>query len=182
MPEIYSSAPVTAAGASAEEMFDSVYDQLKMLARRQLARNKRGTLDTTELVHEAYLRLNGGRELAFEHRQQFFTYAARTLRHVLADRARNRMRKKAAGGWAKVTLTTGTSDAPAIESAEQALALDQALARLEQSDARAAQIVELRYFAGLSPDQTADVLGVARRTIDRDWRYALAFLHTALMS
>jgi RNA polymerase sigma factor (TIGR02999 family) len=180
MPQICSASmlPVDAPG-SVDELFDTVYDQLKSLASRQLARGKRGTLDTTELVHEVYLRLNRGAEVTFEHRRQFFTYAARALRHVLADRARNRMRKKAAGTWARVSLTTG-ADTLAIESAEQALALDDALARLEQTDARAANVVELRYFAGMSPDQTAEVLGIARRTVDRDWRYALAFLHAAL--
>ena len=94
-----SSAPILDADVGVRDLFNSVYDQLKTLASRQLARGARGTLDTTELVHEVYLRLSGGRELAFEHRQQFFTYAARALRHVLADRARNRMRHKASGGW-----------------------------------------------------------------------------------
>lgn len=181
MPQIFPTAALPPeSDGSVDELFNTVYDQLKNLASRQLARGKRGTLDTTELVHEVYLRLNRGSEVSFEHRRQFFTYAARALRHVLADRARNRMRKKASGSWAKVTLTTGASDAPAIESAEQALALDDALARLEETDARAARVVELRYFAGMSPDQVCEVLGIARRTVDRDWRYALAFLHAAL--
>lgn len=160
-----------------EGLFAEVYDRLKHLASRQLAR---GTLDTTALVHELYLRINTGRELAFEHPAQFFTYAARAMRHVLADRARDRMRQKAGGDWIKVSLTVSNDDAPAIESAEQALLLDEALTRLEHHDARAARVVELRYFAGLTPEQIAGILRLARRTVDRDWRYARAFLHAAL--
>jgi DNA-directed RNA polymerase specialized sigma24 family protein len=128
-----------------EGLFAEVYERLKGLASRQLARGARGTLDTTALVHELYLRINTSRELAFEHPAQFFTYAAR-----------------------------------AMESAELALALDEALSRLERTDARAARVVELRYFAGLSPDQIAGILKLARRTVDRDWRYARAFLHATL--
>ncbi|HET6546527.1 MAG TPA: ECF-type sigma factor [Rhodanobacteraceae bacterium] len=160
--------------------FDAVYARLKTLARRQLAHGARNTLDTTALVHELYLRLDGGSALAFEHPAQFFSYAARAMRHVLVDRARDRMRQKAGGGWIKVTFTANADAQPAIESAEQALALEEALTRLEETDPRAARVVELRYFAGLSPEQVATLLGVTRRTIDRDWRYARAFLHTAL--
>ena len=94
--------------------------------------------------------------------------------------ARGHLRQKAGGDWVRTTLTASTHGQPAIESAEHALALDEALTRLEQTDERAARVVELRYFAGLSPEQIAEVLGLARRTVDRDWRYARAFLHAAL--
>jgi RNA polymerase sigma factor (TIGR02999 family) len=161
-------------------LFDAVYDRLKVLARHQLARGERGTLDTTALVHELYLRLCGNRELAFEHPAQFFSYAARAMRHLLTDRARAHLRQKAGGDWIRTTLTAGIDGQFSIASAEQAIALDEALTRLEQTDERAARVVELRYFAGLPPEQVADVLGLTRRTIDRDWRYARAFLHTAL--
>jgi RNA polymerase sigma factor (TIGR02999 family) len=164
----------------AEISFDLVYGQLKKLASRQLTRGAHNTLDTTALVHEVYLRLDGGRELAFAHSGQFFSYAARAMRHVLVDRARGRMRQKAGGDWVKITFTANADAQPAIESAEQALALEQALLKLEQTDARAARVVELRYFAGLAPEQIAEVLNVTRRTIDRDWRYARAFLHATL--
>jgi len=163
-----------------EGLFAEVYDRLKNLASRQLAHGARGTLDTTALVHELYLRINTSRELAFEHPAQFFTYAARAMRHVLADRARDRMRRKAGGDWVKVALTVSADEQPAIESAELALALDEALTRLERNDARAARVVELRYFAGLSPEQIAGILQLARRTVDRDWRYARAFLYAVL--
>jgi RNA polymerase sigma factor (TIGR02999 family) len=166
--------------APVDAVFGVVYERLKGLASRQLARGARGTLDTTALVHELYLRVNTGRDLAFEHPAQFFAYAARAMRHLLADRARDRMRQKAGGDWVRITLTGNDSLHPAIESAEQALSIEEALTRLEQQDARAARVVELRWFAGLDPEQVADVLQVTRRTVDRDWRYARAFLHATL--
>jgi RNA polymerase sigma factor (TIGR02999 family) len=174
-PATQGSAPVPL-----DALFDAVYVRLKALASRQLARGARGTLDTTALVHELYLRLDTSRELAFEHPAQFFAYAARAMRHVLTDRARSHMRHKAGGDWIRTTLTASGDGQPAIASAEQALALDEALTRLEQTDERAARVVELRYFAGLAPEQIAELLGLTRRTIDRDWRYARAFLHAAL--
>ena len=166
--------------APIDAVFDAVYERLKGLASRQIARGARGTLDTTALVHELYLRVNSGRELAFEHPEQFFAYAARAMRHLLADRARDRMRQKAGGDWLRVTLTGIDSLQPQVDSAEQVLAIEAALDRLEQTDPRAARVVELRWFAGLEPEQAAQVLGVTRRTVDRDWRYARAFLHSAL--
>jgi len=168
------------ASQSADALFDAVYSRLKAMAGRQLAQNPSGqaSLDTTALVHELYLRISANRELAFSHPAQFFAYAARAMRHLLRDRARDRLRQRAGGGWVRMTLTG--SEPLAITSAEQALALDEALVRLAQTDARAAQVVELRYFAGLSLEQVADTLGLTRRTIDRDWRFARAFLHDQL--
>lgn len=167
--------PVRAA-RSADAMFDAVYARLKAMAGRHLARGPRGaTLDTTMLVHELYLRVNANRELVFEHDAQFFAYAAQAMRHVLLDRARDRLRLHAGGDWLRVTLT-GSDDALAFDAAEQALALDAALDRLAATDQRAARVVELRYFAGLTLEQIAGLLGLTRRTVDRDWRYARAFL------
>jgi len=162
-------------------MFTAVYDRLKAMAGRRLAAGARGTLDTTALVHELYLRLNDKDGLRFGHPAQFFTYAARAMRHLLADRARDRLRQRAGGAWLRVTLT-GLDFKLAIDSAEQALALDEILRNLEAVDARAAQVVELRYFTGLTLEQTADTLGLARRTIDRDWRFARAYLKSELDS
>ncbi|MDR3386313.1 MAG: ECF-type sigma factor [Rudaea sp.] len=164
---------------SADALFDAVYARLKAMAGRQLARRERGTLDTTALVHELYLRIGTQRDLNFAHPAQFFAYAARAMRHLLSDRARNRLRQRAGGDWQRVTLT-GIDRDVAIDSAEQAMALDAALAQLEQADARAAQVVELRYFAGLALEQIAEMLEMNRRTIDRDWRFARAFLHDRL--
>jgi len=166
---------------SADALFTAVYDRLKAMAGSHLARNRGSgsTLDTTALVHELYLRVSTQRELMFAKPVQFFAYAARAMRHLLADRARDRLRLRAGGAWMRVTLT-GTDDRLAIDSAEQALALDEALKRLEDADARAARVVELRYFAGLTPEQIAEALDVTRRTVDRDWRFARAFLKTEI--
>ena len=163
-------------GGSADALFDAVYARLKAMAGRHLAGRERGSIDTTGLVHELYLRVSSRRELHFQHPAQFFAYAARAMRHLLCDRARDRLRQRAGGEWQQITLT-GSDQRLAIESAEQALALDAALAELARDDARAAQVVELRYFAGLSLEQIADMLEVNRRTVDRDWRFARAFLH-----
>ncbi|WP_306580671.1 ECF-type sigma factor [Dokdonella sp.] len=165
---------------STDAMFDAVYARLKAMAGVQLARGPRSaTLDTTMLVHELYLRLNANRDLVFEHDAQFFAYAARAMRHLLCDRARNQLRLCAGGDWLRVTLT-GSDDALAFDVAGQALALDAALDRLAQADARAARVVELRYFAGLTLEQTAQILGLTRRTVDRDWRFARAFLKSEI--
>jgi RNA polymerase sigma factor (TIGR02999 family) len=162
-------------------LFDAVYQRLKAMAGRRLAQRGQDTLETTALVHELYLRMSTGRELAFEHPAQFFSYAARAMRHLLADRARDRMRQRAGGDWVRVTLTGG-NELVAIESAEQALALDAALDRLLEADARAAEVLQLHYFAGLTIEQIATTLDVARSTVDRDWRFARAFLRDALDS
>jgi RNA polymerase sigma factor (TIGR02999 family) len=167
-------------GQPADELTAALYDRLKQLAHQQLARGARKTLDTTELVHELYLRVIGNDELKFEHPAKFYSYAAQAMRYVLADRARHRMRQKVGGEWIKVTLTANEDLLPAIESAEQALALEEALKQLAEIDARAAQIIELRWFAGVDPEQIAAMLGIARRTVDRDWRFARAFLHSIL--
>jgi RNA polymerase sigma factor (TIGR02999 family) len=151
---------------STDALFVMVYARLKAMAARQLAGRRNATLDTTELVHELYLRMGQREALRFEHPAQFFSYAARAMRHLLINRARDRLRLCAGGQWQRVTL----------DDQSLKLALDAALNALEQSDARAAQVVELRYFAGLSLEQVAETLGVARRTIDRDWRFARAFI------
>ena len=170
--------PAGAVGADA--MFDAVYAQLKAMAGRQrAARGGADTLDTTALVHELYLRICGKRELEFTHTAQFFSYAARALRHLLSDRARDHLRLCAGGGWVRMTLTDAEPQA-VITDAEQALALEEALQKLEHTDARAARMVELRYFAGLTLEQIAETLGLHRATVDRDWRFARAFLHGQL--
>jgi RNA polymerase sigma factor (TIGR02999 family) len=173
-------APENPAAQSTATLFTEVYARLKAMAARQLAQTPRGaTLETTALVHELYLRMSESRELLFGHRAQFFSYAARAMRHLLADRARDRLRQRAGGDWQRVTLT-GSDRQLAIDSAEQALALDVALDRLEQHDARASQVLELHYFAGLSAEQIAETLGMARSTVDRDWRFARAFLRSEI--
>jgi RNA polymerase sigma factor (TIGR02999 family) len=160
---------------SSEVLFVAVYGRLKAMAARQLASRRHATLDTTELVHELYLRMGQREGLQFEHPAQFFSYAARAMRHLLINRARDRLRLCAGGQWQRVTLDDCDLKL-ALDTAEQALALDAALDELEQTDARAARVVELRFFAGLSLEQVGETLGLARRTIDRDWRFARAFI------
>ena len=164
---------------SVDALFDAVYARLKAMAAHQLGARERGTLDTTALVHELYLRIAAQVDLQFAHPAQFFAYAARAMRHLLADHARDHLRQRAGGGWQAVTLT-GSDARLAIDDAQSAIALDAALTRLEAVDARAARVVELRYFAGLPLEQVAEQLGVTRRTADRDWAFARAFLHDAL--
>ena len=161
-----------------DALFSEVYQQLRRLAHRQRRAGDGATLNTTALVHELYLRVSTNSGLAFAQQAQFFAYAAHAIRHLLCDRARARLRRQTTGVWP--ILVTDDDERLAIASAEEAMALDAALTRLAQVDARAAQTVELRYFAGLSLEQVADTLGLARRTVDRDWRFARAFLHDQL--
>ncbi len=178
MVETDAPASETEKGVEAGALFAAVYDRLKAMAGRRLAGGN-GTLNTTALVHELYLRMNSGAEVLFAHPAQFFTYAAQAMRHLLVDRARERLRKRSGGEWLQVTFT-GIEHSLAVDSAERALAIDQVLRNLEQVDRRAAQVVELLYFAGLTLEQTADTLSLSRRTVDRDWQFARAFLKTEL--
>ncbi len=158
-----------------DALFIEVYDRLKALASRK--RHAADTLDTTALVHEVYLRVVNRPELASIEQGKFFAYAAKAMRNLLIDRARERL-----GGsfdWVVTTLVDGDRRL-AIDSAEEAIALEAALIKLENIDARAARVVELRYFAGLSLEQAATSLGLVRRTVDRDWVFARAFLHAEL--
>ena len=165
----------SSAAAAGDPIFVELYDRLKAIASSQ---RKRGgahkTFCTTELVHEAYLRM-GKLDNRFETEAEFFAYAARTMRHILTDAARRRMQIKRGGGMARLELNDPMVDSVHIDP-ELALQLDDALTALERDDQRAARVVELHYFAGLDLQQVSDALGVARRTIDRDWRYARAFL------
>ncbi len=187
-PEISEQLPVPPEGTSAKRgqsdaLFAMVYERLKTMASTRLAgqRSAMLTLNTTEIVHELYLRLNAGNELAFEHPLQFFSYAAKAMRHLLADIVRHRMRVREGGELQRVTITfSAIADAAHADSMVHALWIERALSELEAVDARAAQVVELRYFAGLSLEQIAEQLGLTRRTIDRDWQFARAFLKTAL--
>ncbi len=162
-----------------DALFAAVYARLKAMAGKQLGKGAHGTLDTTALVHDLYLRVRSHGEIAFGHPNQFFTYAAQAMRHLLADRARDRLRLRAGGEWQRTTLTASDYRL-AIDSAEEALTLEQALQRLSDADARAAQVVELTWFAGLAQEQIAEILGVARITVARDWRFARAFLKEEL--
>ena len=162
-------------GGGIDPVYVDLYDRLKAMASRQRLRGGAPrTLCTTELVHEAYLRM-GESNFRYEQTAQFFAYAARAMRHILTDAARRRMQPKRGGDQARLMLSDPAVDSVLVDP-HLALQLDEALVALEREDARAAQVVELHYFAGLDLQQVADTLQIARRTADRDWRYARAFL------
>lgn len=166
--------------SSTSALFAEVYARLKTMATHHLAGIGPGArVDATVLVHELYLRMSAQDELAFEYPAQFFSYAAQAMRHLLLDLARTHQSQRAGAQWQHVTLTSN-SEALVLESAEQVVALDRALERLDAVDARAARVIELRYFAGLTSEQTAETLAISKRTADRDWTFALAFLKSEL--
>ncbi len=161
-----------------EELFARLYGDLKRLAHAQLARGGRpgDTLDTTVLVHEAYLRISGGSHLDAVSRAHFFNLAARVMRNVVVDFARRRDAEKR-GAALRVSWPEGLDPAAGGEDSEvDLLALDAALARLQEESPRLAQVVELRFFAGLPLEEIALLLDVGERTLKRDWRKARAFL------
>jgi RNA polymerase sigma factor (TIGR02999 family) len=164
----------TEAGRSADDLFTEVYDRLKALAARQRA-GAAAAPATTELVHELYLRMAHGGEKHFAQPAQFFAYAARAMRHLLIDAARERSLLRVGGDRVRVSMTDPVAMAVSVDP-RQALQLDDALRALETDDPRAAQVMELHYFAGLEIDRVAELLELNPRTIERDWRYARAFL------
>jgi RNA polymerase sigma factor (TIGR02999 family) len=156
-------------------VFNMVYRELHTAARRQLARARPGqTLNTTALVHEAYLKLVGSAHADWSDRSHFLAVAAKAMRQIIIDYARWASRKKRGGGIQRITLDS--IDVADEERASELVALDAALTRLESFSDRLARLVELRFFAGLSVEETADALGVAPHHIKRDWRKARAFL------
>jgi len=153
-----------------------VYDDLRRLAHRQLGREGGGhTLQTTGLVHEAYLKLAGGAGIGAANRAHFLAIAARAMRQVLVDYARRRKAEKRGGGVINVTLNDG--DQGLDVSSDDLLALDDILGQLEE---RQRQVVELRFFGGLEEKDIAEALGVSERTVRRDWVKARAWLYRAL--
>ena len=145
------------------------------MASRQRLRGGQQTFSTTEIVHELYLRMDHVSRDQFEHSAQFFAYAARAMRSILVDMARRRQQIKKGGGQVHVPLEDPAAGAVEVDSA-LALMLDSGLRALELEDPRSAKVLELHFFAGLDLDRIGELLGVARRTVDRDWRYARAFL------
>jgi RNA polymerase sigma factor (TIGR02999 family) len=156
-----------------------VYDRLRQLARRHLARERAGhTLQPTALVHEAYLRLAGHHRIQWQDRGHFLALAATTMRRVLVSHARGRLAEKRGGGGAALSLDD--VPAPAVERAEELVALDDALEALAAFDPRQARVVELRYFGGLTVEETAAALGVSPATVKLDWSLARAWLRREL--
>jgi RNA polymerase sigma factor (TIGR02999 family) len=154
--------------------FADVYAELRRLAAAHLAAEAPWhTLNATALVHEAYLRLVGPGHDVFANRRHFFAAAAEAMRRILVEAARHKARLKRGGGRERVPLDDGLRVA---ESPDELLALDEALAELERHDPSAAELVKLRYFAGLSHQEAADALGIGRRAADRLWALARAWL------
>jgi RNA polymerase sigma factor (TIGR02999 family) len=161
---------------AAEELLPLVYTELRKLAATKLAQEKPGqTLQATALVHDAYLRLVGDQQ--FENRGHFFAAAAEAMRRILIDRARREKSLRRGGDWHRVELDNNALlAAPDDRSAEDLLALDQALQQFEREDPDRARLVKLRYFAGLSIREAADALGISAATAKRQWVYARAWL------
>lgn len=165
--------------AALDRVFAIVYDELHRIARAQRRRVRPGeTLGTTAVVHEAYLKLVRSAVASYADRAHFFAVAAKAMRQILLNRARDQVAQKRGGGAEVVTL--GDHDAIAPRRAEDLIALDAALERLAALDERLARVVELRFFAGLGVVEAAEVLGVGEATVKRDWSTARAFLHREL--
>jgi RNA polymerase sigma factor (TIGR02999 family) len=161
-------------------LFSAVYDDLRRIARRALRGDRRHTLQTNALVHEAYVRLTHARGTVFNDRVHFFAVAARAMRNILVDYARARQAEKR-GGQRPVPLDD-VDPAWHVAPPEQVLAVDAALERLARLDARQARIVELKFFAGMSVEETADALNISSRTVKREWQLARAWLYGELQA
>jgi RNA polymerase sigma factor (TIGR02999 family) len=164
---------------AAEQLLPLVYDELRKLAARRLARESPGqTLQATALVHEAYLRLVGSGTSSWNSRGHFFSAAAEAMRRILIEQARRKGAGKRGGDFQRVELDG--VDLPKAAPTEDILALDEALTRLAAEDPTKAELVKLRYFGGLSVEDAGRVLGISRATADRYWAYARVWLYTEL--
>lgn len=168
-------------GDALDALFPLVYDELTVLAHRQ----RQGwhgalTLNTTAVVHEAYIKLMEQKRLRADSRAHFFAIAATAMRHILCNYTRDRSRTKRGGGVQHVSIGPGQDPAGQLhfsgEQADTLAALDEALQRLEQESERQARIVECRFFGGMSVEDTATALGISPRTVKRDWSFARAWL------
>jgi RNA polymerase sigma factor (TIGR02999 family) len=165
---------------AAGQLLPLIYEELRRLAAQRLAQEKPGqTLQATALVHEAYLRLVAGGEVqVWNSRGHFFAAAAEAMRRIFLNRARDKKRQKRGGGWKRQDLDA--LDVADHASDEQLVALDEAMERLGQEMPACAELVKLRFFAGLTQAEAAQALGLAKRTADRHWAYARAWLYEAL--
>jgi RNA polymerase sigma factor (TIGR02999 family) len=161
-------------------LYDAAYQDLRKLAHARLRDGGRNTLlDTTMLVHESYMRLSRNSELAFPDRARFLVYAGQAMRSIIVDLVRQRLSERRGGGAVHVTLSTQAPDAKAAGE-DDILRVNEALNQLAQVDERMANVVQMRYFAGLTEAEMAEALGVTDRTIRRDWEQARLFLAEAL--
>jgi RNA polymerase sigma factor (TIGR02999 family) len=159
-----------------ERLLPIVYPELRKIAHARMRAEGPGgqTLQTTALVHEAYLRLVGGTRVPWQNRAHFYAVCARLMRRILVDRARARLSSKRGGNGRPVALDRRDGVVPARD--DQLLALDEALGRLANADSRMAEVVQLRYFGGLTVEETAHVLDISRDTVMRDWKTARLWL------
>ena len=158
-----------------EELMPLVYEELRRMAKRYMSSQPSGhTLQTTALIHEAYLKLAEGREKHWQNRAHFFAVAARAMRHILVDHARQRKSEKRGGGAEIISLENIA--VISNERAAEVVALDEALENLFALEERKGRVVELRYFGGLSVEETAEVLKISPETVMRDWRFAKTWL------
>ena len=173
------SQPLGTAESSADQMLPIVYAELRRLAASYLRRERPDhTLQPTALVHEAFMRLVAQRQVDWSNRAQFMGLAAVMMRRILVNHARDRVAGKRGGGAEHVPLTLAGEE---IGSAEvNLLAIHHALDRLSDVDQRKAQIVELKFFAGLTTEEIAETLGISAATVERDWKFARAWLHQAV--
>ncbi|MFN8179616.1 MAG: ECF-type sigma factor [bacterium] len=175
------------AGTTSDAFFGLVYDELRSLAHARMQGERAGhTLQTTELVHEAYLRLSRGGEGSWQNRGHFFTAAAEAMRRILIERARRRGRVKRGADSEgrpveRVPLNVAEIAALADDGdPETVLAMDAAIERLARRDERLAKVVKLRFYAGLTVEEIAEVLGTSPRTVQRSWAFARAWLYGAV--
>lgn len=162
-----------------DKLMPLVYDELRRIASRYMKRERAGhTLQTTALVNEAYVRMVGHQNVDWQNRAHFFGVAASVMRHLLVDRARANGRVRRGANPQQVTLDEGVVISE--QKDEELLALDEALTKLNEIDERKVKIVELRFFSGLSAEETAEVLGVSEITVKRDWLKAKAWLYREL--
>ena len=165
---------------AARHLFERVYTHLKQLAHRQLAADRGATLSTTVLVHETYLKLTQSAETDIQSRAHFFSLAARAMRQIVIDHARARATEKRGGGLATVALEAADGIVDAQFEPDQLVRIDAALTQMADSEPRLAELVEQRFFAGMSIPDIATIRGVSERTLNRDWRRAKAQLYAAL--
>jgi RNA polymerase sigma factor (TIGR02999 family) len=167
---------------AADELLPLVYEELRILAAQKLSKEKPGlTIQATALVHDAYLRLVGSENAGWDCRGHFFAAAAEAMRRILIEDARRKKHRRHDGGQNRVTLSDSLAGEDATISPEDLLALDEALQKLENLDETKAELVKLRFFAGLTGDQAAKALGISHATADRYWAYARSWLRLEVM-
>ena len=164
-----------------EQLMPLVYDELRRMAHGYMRRQPSNhTFQTTELIHEAYLKLAKGGGQDFQNRAHFFGVAAKAMRHILVDYARSKQSEKRGGGRERIELSDDT--AVSFDRADQLVALDEALKTLESLDERKCRVVELRFFGGLSIEEVGDALGVSTSTVKREWTVAKTWIRRQVLS